>query len=68
LSQVNEELQSQESELQILSYERHSIEQRIDVRHKVRIQELDVKVKPLSEERDHILLQIQLMQNNLDIL
>jgi hypothetical protein len=27
-----------------------------------------VKVKPLSEERDHILLQIQLMQNNLDIL
>ena len=27
-----------------------------------------MKVKPLSEERDHILLQIQLMQNNLDIL
>jgi hypothetical protein len=25
-------------------------------------------MKPLSEERDHILLQIQLMQNNLDIL
>jgi hypothetical protein len=32
------------------------------------MQELDVRVQPLVDERDQILLNIQLMQNNLDIL
>ena len=68
LASLEQELETQDSELKIMRYEKQSIEQRIDVRKKVRMQELNVKVQPLSEERDQITLSIELMQNNLQIL
>ncbi len=51
-----------------MKYEKQSLEQRIEVRYRVRMQELDVKVKPLADERDQILLNIQLMKNNQEVL
>ena len=68
LASLEQEFETQDSELKIMHYEKKSIEQRIDVRQKVRMQELNVKVQPLSEERDQITLNIELMQNNLQIL
>jgi len=52
IAKLKDELQSQESELQIMRYEKSTLEQRIDVRQRVKLQELETKMLPLSEERD----------------
>jgi BMFP domain-containing protein YqiC len=51
-AKLKDEMQSQESELQIMKYEKSTLEQRIDVRQRVKLQELETKMLPLSEERD----------------
>jgi uncharacterized protein (DUF3084 family) len=68
IEQNTKELKSLESELQILQYERQTTEKTIEVRRRVRMQELDDKIRPLVEEREQLELNRSLLLNNLKIL
>ena len=62
------EVKGLESELQIMKYEKQTTEQTIEIRRRVRMQELDEKIKPLTEEKEQMELSRDLMLNNLQIL
>ena len=62
------EVKGLESELQIMKYEKQTTEQTIEIRRRVRMQELDEKIKPLIEEKEQMELSRDLMLNNLQIL
>lgn len=62
------EVKGMESEMQIMRYERQTTEQTIEIRKRVRMQELDEKIKPLIEEKEQMELSRDLMINNLQIL
>ncbi len=59
------EVKGLESELQIMKYEKQTTEQTIEIRRRVRMQELDEKIKPLIEEKEQMELSRDLMLNNL---
>jgi hypothetical protein len=48
------ETRNLESELQIMRYECQTTEQTIEIRRRVRMQELDEKIKPLMEEKEQM--------------
>jgi hypothetical protein len=51
-----------------MRYERQTTEQTIEIRRRVRIQELDEKIRPLLEEKEQMELNRDLLINNLQIL
>ena len=56
-----------ESECQIMKYEKQTLEQRIDVRKRVKMQEIDHQLQPMTEKRDELFLNLQLMLQNLNV-
>lgn len=48
-----------------MRYEKQTTEQTIEIRKRVRMQELDEKIKPLIEEKEQMELSRDLMINNL---
>ena len=49
---LKEAIRNHESELQMIRFDRQSVEAKIELRKRVRMQELDIKVLPLNEDRD----------------